>query len=84
MISPEPLFLRGSAGALFALYVPALSRSDRGVVLLPPFAEEMNLSRRMLRLQASALAERGIAALVLDLFGTGDSAGDFGDSLWDI
>jgi len=84
MISPEPLFLPGSAGTLFALYVPAPSRSDRGVVLLPPFAEEMNLSRRMLRLQASALAECGIAALVLDLFGTGDSAGDFGDSLWEI
>jgi exosortase A-associated hydrolase 2 len=83
MIAPEPMFLQGSAGALFSLYIPATSRSSRGVVLLPPFAEEMNLSRRMLRLQASALAERGIAALVLDPFGTGDSAGNFDDALWE-
>jgi exosortase A-associated hydrolase 2 len=89
MTSPEPLFLQGSAGRLFALYIPASyipasERGNRGVVLLPPFAEEMNLSRRMLRLQAAALAERGIAALIIDFFGTGDSAGDFGDATWEI
>jgi exosortase A-associated hydrolase 2 len=80
---PEPLFLPGSAGPLFALYVPAEDWGHSGVVLLPPFAEEMNLARRMLRLQASALAKARIAALVLDLFGTGDSAGDFADALWE-
>ena len=89
MTLPEPLFLQGFAGRLFALYIPASyipasERGNCGVVLLPPFAEEMNLSRRMLRFQASALAECGIAALVLDPFGTGDSDGDFGDALWEI
>jgi len=83
VIVPEPLFLRGSAGALFALYVPAKKPSDRGVVLVPPFAEEMNRARRMLRLQATALAESRISALLLDPFGTGDSAGDFADARWE-
>jgi exosortase A-associated hydrolase 2 len=80
---PEPLFLPGIAGPLFALYVPAGDRSDSGVVLLPPFAEEMNLARRTLRLQATALAKAQIAALMLDPFGTGDSAGSFADARWE-
>jgi exosortase A-associated hydrolase 2 len=83
MTGPEPLLLKGSAGALFALRVPARRPSGRGVVLLPPFAEEMNRSRRMLRLQAAALASHGITALLLDPFGTGDSEGDFCEARWD-
>ena len=79
----EPLFLPGSAGTLFGLYVPAKQPSDRGVVLVPPFAEEMNRARRMLRAQAAALAAAGTAALLLDPFGTGDSAGDFADARWE-
>jgi exosortase A-associated hydrolase 2 len=79
----EPLFLPGTAGSLFALYVPADPWSDRGVVLLPPFAEEMNRARRMLRSQAAALAQAGIGALSLDPFGTGDSAGNFADARWE-
>lgn len=83
MTRVEPLFLRGTAGFLFALHVRTESPGDRGVVLLPPFAEEMNRARRMLRLQATALAEAGITALLLDPFGTGDSAGDFADAGWE-
>lgn len=84
MPSAEPLFLTGSAGPLFALYLPAIDGGKRAVLLLPPFVEEMNRARRMLRLQAGRLAEAGIAALLLDPFGTGDSAGDFADARWDI
>jgi len=79
----EPLFLPGTAGALFALCISGEPRGERGVLLLPPFAEEMNRARRMLRLQAAALAEAGITALLLDPFGTGDSAGDFADARWE-
>ena len=50
---------------------------------LPPFAEEMNHSRRMATLQAHRLAALGIDVLVVDLFGTGDSAGDFADARWE-
>jgi exosortase A-associated hydrolase 2 len=49
------------------------------VLFAPPFAEEMNRSRRMATLLAQALAARGWGSLVLDLYGTGDSDGEFAD-----
>jgi len=51
--------------------------SRRAVLYLPPFAEEMNRSRRMIALQARALADRGHGVLLPDLYGTGDSEGEF-------
>lgn len=82
----EPLFLEGSAGPVFAVYYPARPvRAPRpGVVYLPPFAEELNRSRRMAALQARALAQAGVAVLVVDPYGCGDSFGSFGDARWDI
>lgn len=53
-----------------------------GVVLIPPFAEEMNQSRRMLTLLAEALAEAGYHTALPDFFGTGDSEGEFADASW--
>ena len=47
-----------------------------------PFAEEMNKSRRMAAMQSSALAEAGWTVLQIDLFGCGDSEGDFGEASW--
>lgn len=47
-----------------------------------PWAEEMNKSRRMVRLQSRALAAAGFAVLQIDLYGCGDSSGDFGDADW--
>ncbi|HJR70337.1 MAG TPA: hydrolase 2, exosortase A system-associated, partial [Gammaproteobacteria bacterium] len=56
----------------------------RGAVLfVPSFAEEMNKSRRQLALQARSLAAAGYAVLLVDLFGTGDSEGNFGDARWE-
>lgn len=52
------------------------------VLVVPPFAEELNKSRRMLALAARALAGRGWLTLRIDLAGTGDSAGDSGDASW--
>ncbi|WP_193369794.1 hydrolase 2, exosortase A system-associated [Pelagibius marinus] len=82
----QALFLEGCAGTLFAIYHPARPRRrvKLGLVYLPPFAEEMNRSRRMASLQAGRLAALGIDVLLLDPFGTGDSAGDFGDARWEI
>jgi exosortase A-associated hydrolase 2 len=54
------------------------------VLFLPPFAEEMNRSRRLAAIQARALAAEGAGVLILDLFGTGDSAGDFAEARWEI
>jgi exosortase A-associated hydrolase 2 len=65
-------------------YEPDAARErDHTVVVVPPFAEEMNRSRRMVALQARELASQGIRVLVFDLFGTGDSDGDFGDARWE-
>lgn len=82
----EPLFLTGAAGRLFALYFPPRGgeRGDWGVAYVPPFAEEMNQSRRMATLQARKLAAAGIGVLLLDPYGTGDSAGEFSEARWDI
>ncbi len=81
----RPCFLDGPAGRMFALHVYAEARCEaaRGVVFCPPFAEEMNKSRRTVRLAAEALAAAGHEVLVPDLHGTGDSAGEFHDASWE-
>jgi exosortase A-associated hydrolase 2 len=81
-----PLFLDGPAGKLFGIYYSPVAngRVRGGLVYVPPFAEEMNRARRMAALQARALAALGMGVLLLDLFGTGDSAGDFEDARWPI
>ncbi len=85
---PEPIFLDGRAGPLFAIYhapAPTLARAGRSAVLyLPPFAEEMNRARRMAALLGRRLAQSGVGCLVLDPFGTGDSAGDVAEARWDL
>src|SRR5215472_18869506 len=79
-----PFFIENQKRRIFALYHEA-DRSPRplgGVVFVPPFAEEMNLSRRMVALQARMLAAAGVSVLLVDLYGTGDSAGDFSEARW--
>jgi exosortase A-associated hydrolase 2 len=56
---------------------------DRAVLVVPPFAEEMNKSRRMVTQVSERLARRGIAVVVPDLYGTGDSAGEFEHASWE-
>ncbi|TVR98655.1 MAG: hydrolase 2, exosortase A system-associated [Rhodospirillales bacterium] len=82
----QPVYLEGPAGRLFAILVaPAPDQATNlGVVYLPPFGEEMNRSRRMATLQARSLAAAGVSVLLLDLFGTGESDGDFVDARWEI
>ncbi|HEX9626887.1 MAG TPA: hydrolase 2, exosortase A system-associated [Acidiferrobacterales bacterium] len=84
--APEAFFLDGEAGQLFALYHPpqAVSATRGAVLLVPPFAEEMNKARPVYATLARALAARGFAVLHVDLYGTGDSAGDFEDARWDL
>lgn len=80
-----PLFLdsRSTAGGqrFCMLHRPQDARG--AIVYVHPFAEEMNKSRRMAALQSRAFADAGYAVLQVDLFGCGDSAGDFGDATWD-
>lgn len=81
----SPCTLAGPAGPLFAVHFTPNNADQRprdAVLYLPPFAEEMNRSRRMAALSARTLADAGLGVLILDLFGTGDSAGDFVDASW--
>jgi len=52
------------------------------VLVIPPFAEEMNKCRRMVTEVALGLADQGLGTVVPDLYGTGDSGGDFVDATW--
>jgi exosortase A-associated hydrolase 2 len=51
----------------------------QAVIFVPPFAEEMNRSKRMYVLCARLLAEAGIHSIFFDFSGTGDSSGEWGD-----
>lgn len=81
-------FLRGGAGDLFLLTYPGFAQPQqprRALVVVPAFAEEMNKARRQVALLGRALAAHNITTIVPDLYGTGDSDGDFGDTsveLW--
>ncbi|MBE2259334.1 MAG: hydrolase 2, exosortase A system-associated [Candidatus Accumulibacter sp.] len=81
----EAFFVLAAAGQRFALlHTPDTPSTPRGaVVYVPPFAEELNKSRRMAALQARAMAAAGYAVLQIDLLGCGDSSGDFADATWE-
>lgn len=81
--SAAPFFLATDAGERFCLYHAAHGELRGALVYLHPFAEEMNKTRRMAALQARALAAHGVAVLLIDLHGCGDSDGDFGDARWE-
>ena len=85
-IRPRPGFLQGSLGPLFILYYPPPpALPPRGSILyIHPFAEEMNKSRRMAALQARRFAAAGFGVLQPDLYGCGDSSGDFAAARWAI
>lgn len=79
----NPFFVRAQTGYRFCVHHPAQQGTARGaIVYLHPFAEEMNKSRRMASLQAREMARLGFEVLQIDLFGCGDSSGDFGDVTW--
>ena len=86
MADTEAFFLpldRGSRSCL--LHVPSRDAPVSGSILyVHPFAEEMNKSRRLVAMQARALSAAGWTVLQMDLYGCGDSAGDFADADWSI
>lgn len=89
MIVPSPTvggeFLTGADGPLaIVVWDPPQSVERRFSVLhVPAFGDEMNKSRRMVAVQARALAAIGGTVALLDPRGTGDSAGDHGTATWD-
>jgi len=61
---------------LFSVLRQASSRPRAAYLLCPPFFHEQFLSYRLLSLMGMRLAERGIASLRFDYFGSGDSGGE--------
>lgn len=82
----DPFFLDVDPGQRFCLFHRASERAAyRGAILyLHPFADELNKSRRMAALQARSFAAAGFDVLQVDLFGCGDSDGDFADARWTL
>lgn len=68
-------FISPGSGQLF-LSVANASNSTKAVVILPPFAEEMNKTRHLLSATMRGLAAAGQSCFMLDNYGTGDSEGD--------
>ena len=88
-MNAQPFFLpagEAGPGQRFCLHHAASPAvAARGaIVYIHPFAEEMNKSRRMAALQAHAFAGAGFHVLHIDLYGCGDSSGDFADARWEL
>ncbi|MGK5065126.1 hydrolase 2, exosortase A system-associated [Janthinobacterium sp. LB3P112] len=81
-----PFFLPASGGQRYCLlHLPPPGQAARGGILyVHPFAEELNKSRHVAAAQARAFAALGYSVLQIDLFGCGDSSGDFAEARWDI
>lgn len=75
-------FLPIGQGKRFCVLHTAAAAARGALLFVHPFAEEMNISRRMAALQARAFARAGWTVLQMDLFGCGDSSGDFADADW--
>lgn len=85
-IPAEPFFLKADYGDRFCLYhLPHPDRECRGgFIYVHPFGDEMNKARRMAAMQSRSLAAMGFGVLQMDLFGCGDSSGEFADARWNI
>ena len=79
----NPFFIDTSGRRLFALHHAPEGDRKGSVLMLPPFAEEMNMSRRMSYLAGRTISAAGYDFLSLDLTGTGESSGDFEDADWE-
>lgn len=78
----QPAFVPVAGRRLFVLSHRPLAQARGGVLLVPPFGEEMNKCRRMLALVAQGLASAGFWSVLPDLRGTGDSEGEFETGSW--
>lgn len=71
-------YIDGGAGRILVSSHHPDVATDRAVIVLPAFAEEMNKSRRLVWQIGRRLADQGFLVANPDLYGTGDSEGDFG------
>lgn len=77
-VEVRPGFLPTGHGHLHLVEYRAAAVTPAGTVLVvPPFAEEMNHARRMVHLLGRRIASQGFRLVFPDLHGTGDSSGTF-------
>ena len=74
-------FLPTERGQRFCVLHQA-EQARAAVLVVPPFAEELNKSRRMMALVARALAAVGLSCLIMDLEACGDSEGALEAASW--
>ena len=77
---PGPMYAEfiGERGRrIFALLRTPQAPAGECTLVVPPFAEEMNKCRKMVTDLATQAGQSGRAVLCVDLFGTGDSEGEF-------
>lgn len=77
-----PGFFDAPSGRVFALQTLPLATCRGYILHVPAFAEEMHKARRMTSLAAQRLARDGWHVISVDLYGCGDSGGDFGEATW--
>jgi len=77
-----PRFLGGDGQRIFTLLRHPRRAGASCALLVAPFGEEMNKSRKMLTDVGIELAKRGIGSVLVDPYGTGDSDGDFSQADW--
>lgn len=73
-------FIDAAGGRLFALLRTPDVAEGECTLVVPAFAEEMNKCRRVVTDLAQHERARGRGLLCVDLFGTGDSDGEFADA----
>lgn len=78
----QAFFLPLEDGERFCLYHAPSGPPLGAFVHVQALGDEMNLTRRMSALLSRRLAAAGVAVLQIDLYGCGDSAGEFADARW--
>lgn len=82
---PSLFFLASDGGkVLITQFEPIASVPPRiNVIVVPPFCEEMNKSRKMVTTFARRAAAQRIKVSLIDLSGTGDSEGELSNATWE-
>lgn len=82
MADPKAFFLETPAGRRFCIFHPAAAQRRGALLHAPALGEEMNRCRPAVAAAARHFAAHGFDVLLIDLFGSGDSAGEFGEATW--
>lgn len=85
-IKREIFFLPVEYGHVLLIYTHPVKvfSKQRDIIYIHPLADEMNKSRRMAALQTHAFSRAGFGVLQIDLYGCGDSSGDFFQARWHL